>query len=67
MSQVSHVEPAAPARPPRERKDSGIPQDDAERFSPLLTREEYTFSRMRTDKRGPRMFSTLCSPGWKQS
>jgi hypothetical protein len=66
MSQVSHVEAAAPARSPRGGKNTSGPQVGGERFTPLLTRDAHTFSRMRTDKGGPRVFSTLCSPGWKQ-
>jgi hypothetical protein len=67
MSQVSHVEATASARSSRRRKDAGKPEEESERFTPLLTRDAHTFSRMRTDKGGPRVFSTLCSPRWKQS
>jgi hypothetical protein len=68
MSQVSHIE-AASGRPAHRRrpKDKPATQDASERFTPLLTREHYTFSCMRTDQRGPRTFSALCIPGWKQS
>jgi len=67
MSQVSHFEAAASNRSRRRRKDTGKPEAEGERFTPLLTRDEYTFSRMRRDKRGLRMFSAICSPRWKQS
>jgi hypothetical protein len=67
MSQVSHVDAVASGRSSRGNKDAGRPEVDDERFTPLLTRDAHTFSRMRTDKGGPRVFSTLCSPGWKQS
>ena len=35
-----------------------------ERFTPLLTRREYTFSRMRHDRGGPRTCTAICFPGW---
>ena len=66
MSQVSHVETAANAAP-RDGKDEAAMQDAEERFTPLLTREGFTFSRMRIDGRGKRMFSALCLPRWKQT
>jgi hypothetical protein len=66
MSQVSHVGATASARSSRRRKDAGK-HEEGERFTPLLTRDAHTFSRMRTDQGAPRMFSTLCSPRWKQS
>lgn len=65
MSQVSQVE-AGPGRPPRVSKNTDRKQEDGERFTPLLTREAHTFSSMRMDGRGLRMFSTICSPRWKQ-
>jgi len=65
MSQVSHVEAAATASK-RGGKDGAAMQDAEERFKPLLTREGYTFSQMRIDARGKRMFSALCLPRWKR-
>jgi hypothetical protein len=67
MSQVSQVEAAAPRRSSRKSKNRRSSQVDGERFTPLLTREQYTFSCMRSDRRGPRTFSAICAPGWKQS
>jgi hypothetical protein len=67
MSQVSYIEAAAPRRPSRKNKDRRVPQVEGERFTPLLTREQHTFSCMRSDQRGPRTFSAICAPGWKQS
>jgi hypothetical protein len=34
------------------------------RFTPLLSRREYTFSRMRHDSGGPRTCTAICFPGW---
>ncbi len=67
MSQVSHFEAVVSNRSRQRRKDTGKPEAEGGRFTPLLTRDEHTFSRMRTDERGPRMFSAICSPRWKQS
>ena len=65
MSQVSHVEPDPKAARRGSQNGAGA-QDAEERFTPLLTREKYTFSRMRIDARGDRAFSALCLPRWKQ-
>jgi hypothetical protein len=65
MSQVSHVEAKPKASKPSAQNGAGT-QDAEERFTPLLTRERYTFSRMRIDARGDRAFSALCLPRWKQ-
>jgi hypothetical protein len=65
MSQVSQIEAASKASA-RGGKDGAVTQAPGERFTPLLTREGYTFSLMRTDEHGPRMFSAICLPGWKQ-
>lgn len=35
-----------------------------ERFTTLLSREHYTFSRMRMDRGGPRVHSAICFRGW---
>jgi hypothetical protein len=35
-----------------------------ERYSTLLSRSDYTFSRMRIDRGGPRTRSAICFPGW---
>jgi hypothetical protein len=37
-----------------------------DRYTPLLTREEFTFSRMRIDRGGPRTHSAICFPGWEK-
>jgi hypothetical protein len=66
MSQVSQAEAAASGGSARGNKDGANQQASGERFTPLLTREGHTFSLMRTDKHGPRMFSAICLPGWKQ-
>jgi hypothetical protein len=67
MSQVSHVESRSP-RPSRRRKPETIPASiTGERFTPLLTREAHTFALMRRDRSGPRTYSALCFPGWKQA
>ena len=65
MSQVSHVEAAANASN-QGGKDGAAMQDAEERFTPLLTRERYTFAQMRIDARGERMLSALCLPRWKR-
>ena len=36
----------------------------AERYTPLRSREDFTFARMRTDRGGPRTYSAICFPGW---
>ena len=38
-----------------------------ERFTPLLSRETYTFSRMRIDRGGPRSCTAICFPGWTRA
>jgi hypothetical protein len=63
MSQVSQVEARSKAAS-HSSKDGAITQAAEERFTPLLTRDAHT--QMRSDSRGPRMFSALCCPGWKQ-
>ena len=35
-----------------------------ERFTPLLSRDDNTFSRMRHDRGGPRTCTAICFPGW---
>jgi hypothetical protein len=39
----------------------------AERYTPLISREAFTFSLMRDDRPGPRMYSAICFPGWKKT
>jgi hypothetical protein len=65
MSQVNQSEPASGAMP-RGDKDAAITQAPEERFTPLLSREAYTFQQMRIDRGGPRSFSALCFRGWKR-
>jgi hypothetical protein len=67
MSQISQAGAATPSRKSRKSKDASRPEEVGERFTPLLTREAHTFACMRMDKRGPRMFSAICAPRWKQS
>jgi hypothetical protein len=66
MTEVSQAEAAVSARSTRRRKTHRAAQNDGERFTPLLTREAHTFALMRSDQRGPRMYSAICLPGWKQ-
>ena len=39
----------------------------SERYTPLLSREDFTFMRMRVDRGGPRTYSAICLPGWVQA
>lgn len=39
----------------------------AERFTPLRSRDQFTFSRMRIGRDGPRTYSAICLPGWVQA
>jgi hypothetical protein len=65
---MSHVDQAVTASKasPKGKKDRANKQDQAECFTPLLTREGHTFSQMRIDRGGPRTFSAICFPGWKR-
>jgi hypothetical protein len=63
MSCVDQAAAASKAAP--NGQDRAGKQDRAERFTPLLTREAYTFSRMRIDRGGPRVNSAIRLPGWK--
>jgi len=51
-------------RAPRKKKTTAVKQDAGERYTPLLTREGFTFSRMKLDGGGPRSYSAICFPGW---
>lgn len=47
------------------RKKSAAPlQVSEERFTPLLSRDAYTFSRMRLNRGGPSTCTAICFPGW---
>ena len=66
MSQVSQSEAAASAVPASGTRTEPAQQATEERFTTLRSREEYTFSQMRIDRRGPRSFSALCFRGWRR-
>jgi hypothetical protein len=36
----------------------------SERYTPLLTRDAFTISRMRADRGGPHTYTAICFPGW---
>jgi hypothetical protein len=65
MSQAGQVEAAASGAASRGSKTAAA-EAEGERFTPLLTREAHTFAQMRSDRRGPRMYSAICFPGWKK-
>jgi hypothetical protein len=65
MAQLNQVGMSSDA-PPRKNTDGAGRQVPGERFTPLLTREGYTFSQMRIERGGPRAFSAIRLPGWKQ-
>jgi hypothetical protein len=48
----------------RGKQGAAEAQVQSERYTPLLSRESYTFSRMRTDRGGPQTYSAICFPGW---
>jgi hypothetical protein len=52
------------AKPSARRKSTAALKALGERFTPLLSREMYTFSRMRKDRGGPRTYTAICFPGW---
>jgi hypothetical protein len=64
---MSHVDQAATASKAMPNgAGCADQQDQAERFTPLLSRENYTYSRMKIDRGGPRSFSAICFPGWSR-
>jgi hypothetical protein len=65
MTQISQIEAAAP-RPSRRREKAAVGQAEGERYTPLMSRETYTYALMRDDRPGPRMYSAICFPGWKK-
>jgi hypothetical protein len=67
MSHVSHVEGRSPRRSRRRKPETSVVSVVGERFTPLLTRETHTFALMRRDRTGPRSYSAICFPGWKQA
>ncbi len=63
---MSHVNQALPASKPvpKGNMDRADQQDQSERFTPLLSRESFTFSRMKIDRGGPRAYTAICFRGW---
>lgn len=51
-------------RTPRSKKTTAPIQVGGDRYTPLLTREGFTYSRMKLDGSGPRSYSAICFPGW---
>jgi hypothetical protein len=45
---------------------AAVGQAEGERYTPLMSRETYTYALMRDDRPGPRMYSAICFPGWKK-
>jgi hypothetical protein len=54
----------ASKRSARRKQADAEMQVQAERYTPLLSRERFTFSRMRIGRDGPRTYSAICFPGW---
>jgi len=48
----------------RRKKSEVATQVAGERYTPLLTREAFTFSRMKIDRGGPHTYTAICFPGW---
>jgi hypothetical protein len=67
MTDVSRSDEATSGRSARARNDARKKQAVGERLTPLLTRETYTFAQMRIERGGPRVFSAIRLPGWKQT
>jgi hypothetical protein len=65
MTQISQIEPAP--RRSRRRKKAAIVQAEGERYTPLMSRDSYTYALMRDDRPGPRMYSAICFRGWKKT
>ncbi|HYJ58378.1 MAG TPA: hypothetical protein VEW64_03375 [Methyloceanibacter sp.] len=65
---MSHADQAMTASKstPKGNSDLAGKQDQSERFTPLLSREHYTFSRMKIDRGGPRAYSAICFRGWSK-
>ena len=57
----------ASKRSSRGKNNQAEMQVVGERFTPLLSRETYTFSRMRIDRGGPRSCTAICFPGWTRA
>jgi hypothetical protein len=66
MTQIDQVEAAA-SRRSRQRNKTAIVQAEGERYTQIISRDAHTFALMRDDRPGPRMYSAICLPGWKQS
>ena len=60
----SRLKAVASKRSSRGKNNHAETQVIGERFTPLLSRETYTFSRMRIDRGGPRSCTAICFPGW---
>jgi hypothetical protein len=54
----------AAARRSGRKKSSVEAKAIGERYTPLLSCEQFTFSRMRINRGGPRSYSAICLPGW---
>ncbi len=62
---MSHVDQAITAsKPVPKGRDRADQPDQSERFTPLLSRESFTFSRMKIDRGGPRAYTAICFRGW---
>jgi hypothetical protein len=63
-AKTKRVKAAAPKGSARTNSSEVAAQILCDRYTPLLTREAFTFSRMRMNQGEPRSFTSICFPGW---